>query len=81
MVALTYNNSRMSKSKIVVAVTKNLKKARLAKHMTQAEVANGAGIAPNHYARIERGEAIPSVVTLVALIKSLKTKSSKILPC
>ena len=69
----------MSRNAVVVTVAKNLKKVRLAKHMTQAEVAIGAGIAPNHYAKIERGEAIPSVVTLAALIKSLKTKSAKIL--
>ena len=69
----------MSKSAVVITVAKNLKKVRLAKHMTQAEVAIGADIASNHYAKIERGEAIPSIVTLAALIKSLKTKSSKIL--
>ena len=70
----------MGEKTVIKIIAKNLKKVRLSKHMTQAEVANGAGIAPNHYAKIERGEAIPSVVTLAALIKSLKTKSSKILP-
>ena len=76
---LVYNDSHMNRNTVIKTVAKNLRKVRLAKHMTQAEVANGAGIAPNHYAKIERCEAIPSVVTLAALIKSLKTKSSKIL--
>ena len=70
----------MPKDDIATIVAKNLKKARLARQMTQAEVAESADITPNHYARIERGESIPGVVTLGALLKGLKTKSSKILP-
>ena len=59
---------------------KNLKKVRLAKHMTQADVAKGARITVTHYARIERGESTPSIVTATALVKSLKAKWSEILP-
>lgn len=70
----------MPKDDIATTIAKNLKKIRLARQMTQAEVAEAAGITPNHYARIERVESIPSVVTLEALVRGLKTKSSKILP-
>ena len=70
----------MKQSLIVKTVAKNLKKIRLSKHLTQAELAKKAGITSNHYARIERGESIPTVTTLAALAKSLKAHSSKILP-
>ncbi len=59
---------------------KNLKEARLKMGMTQVEVADKAGIHPNYYARIERGEANPSQEILYGITKALKVKSSKILP-
>ena len=59
---------------------KNLKRARLGAKMTQGEVAKKAGIHPNYYARIERGEANPSQEKLFGITKALKVKSSKILP-
>ncbi len=70
----------MKKDPVLKTMAKNLKKARLARHMTQAGVARTADIAPNHYARIERGEVVPSVLTLVALIRSLKVRYSDVLP-
>ncbi len=70
----------MNESKIASTVANNLRKARLSRYMTQAEVAQGADITSNHYAKIERGEASPNVLTLAAILKSLRTKSSKILP-
>ena len=70
----------MRERSIIKAVAKNLKKVRLSKHLTQADVAEKAGITSNHYARIERGETIPSIITVAALIKSLKVRSSDILP-
>ena len=68
------------KKSITKTVAENMKKVRLAKHMTQDEVAENAGITTNHYARIERGEVSPSLETLAALIRGLGTKSSKVLP-
>lgn len=38
---------------------------------TQAEVARSAGIAPNNYARIERGEVVPSGYTLWRIAAAL----------
>ena len=70
----------MNESKIASIVANNLKRVRLSKHMTQTEVAKGADITSNHYAKIERGEASPNILTLAAILKSLRIKSSKILP-
>ena len=70
----------MSEDKIVRTIAKNLKMIRLSQHLTQEEVASKAGISTNHYARIERGESTPSIMSLSSLAKALKVNSSDILP-
>lgn len=55
-----------------------LKEARLKKDLTQVEVADKAGIHPNTYAKIERGENKPSSDSIKKLIKVLDIESSKI---
>lgn len=57
-----------------------LKVARSNSGLTQAEVAKKAGISPNHYARLERGEIKPKFEMIEKLAKALKIKSSDILP-
>lgn len=61
-------------------IGKNIKKARLKTDLTQAEIAKKVGINVNYYARIERGEHVPSLEVLEAIAKVLKIKSSEILP-
>lgn len=51
---------------------KNLKKAREILGLTQADVADKAEIHVNYYAKIERGEAIPSLKRLQRIYKILK---------
>ena len=70
----------MRKDSIAKTFAKNLKKVRLSRHLTQADVAKRASISTTHYARIERGESIPSIVTAAILVKSLKVGWSEILP-
>ncbi len=48
-----------------------LKKARIAKNLTQIEVANRASIHPNTYAKLERDEQSPSFATIKKLAKIL----------
>lgn len=59
---------------------KKLKKVRERLGLTQAGVAERAGIHVNYYARIERGEENPSFEVLEKIAKALKVKSSEILP-
>ncbi len=61
-------------------IGKNIKKARKKTSLTQSDVANKINIHPNYYARIERGELVPSLEVLEAIAKVLKVKSSDILP-
>lgn len=53
-------------------VGKKLKKGREKLNLTQEEVAEKAGIHANYYARIERGEATPSMKRLKSIFKILK---------
>lgn len=54
--------------------------ARRQKGLTQAEVAKRAGTNVNYYAKLERGEAVPSLKMLEKVVKALGIKSSDVLP-
>lgn len=56
-----------------------LRKARLARGLTQAQVAKKADISENHYAQIERGEKNPTVSTFQSIIGAIGVSSSEIL--
>jgi transcriptional regulator with XRE-family HTH domain len=60
-------------------IAAKLKKFRLKKDLKQVDVANKAGLNSNFYAKVERGEAIPSVITLKKILGALGVKSSEIL--
>lgn len=61
-------------------IGRRLKKAREQKNLTQAQVAEKAGLNTNYYACIERGEVNTSVERLLNLVKALKVDCSDILP-
>jgi len=60
-------------------IAAKLKKFRLKKGMLQIDVAKKAHLNSNFYAKVERGEAIPSVITLKKILGALGVKSSEIL--
>lgn len=65
--------------KTVLEIANKIKEARLKKDLKQSEVAEKAGLNTNYYAKVERGESKPSVITLTKILKALGIKSSKIL--
>lgn len=67
-------------AKTLIGIGKNMGKARKAQNRNQVEVAEEAGIDTSYYARVERGEANPSLEVIYAIIKALHVKSSVILP-
>lgn len=67
-------------SKLTDHIGYQLSATRHRQGLTQAEVAKRAGTTVNHYAKIERGEVVPSLKTLEKIIKALGVKSSDILP-
>lgn len=67
-------------SSLSSSIGHHLSNARRKSGLTQAEVAKRASTTVNHYAKIERGEVVPSLKTLEKIIKALGVKSSDILP-
>jgi len=61
-------------------ISRKLQLARQHKNLTQAEVAKRAGTNTNYYAKLERGEAVPSLKMLEKIVKALGVKSSDVLP-
>jgi transcriptional regulator with XRE-family HTH domain len=58
----------------------NIKKVREGIGKTQEEVAKGAGLSSNYYAKIERGGINTTFEKLYKIIKALKTRASEIFP-
>lgn len=56
----------------------NIKKFRLARGLTQLELANNAGVSSNYYARFERGEVKPSADIFKRIAKALNVSSKDI---
>ena len=67
-------------TKLATHIGNALQTARARKDLTQAEVARRAGTNTNYYAKLERGEAVPSLMMLEKIVKALKTDSSDVLP-
>ena len=61
-------------------ISNKLQHTRRQKGLTQAEVSKRAETTVNHYAKIERGEVVPSLKTLEKVVKALGIKSSDVLP-
>jgi transcriptional regulator with XRE-family HTH domain len=59
---------------------RRIKEYRLGRGLTQAGLAQKAGINDNYYARVERAEVSPTVEKLEKIVKALQVKSSDILP-
>lgn len=66
--------------KTLVIIGKNMRKLREKQNRNQVEVAEEAGIDTSYYARVERGEANPSLEVIYAIVKALHTKADNILP-
>ncbi len=52
-------------------ISDNLSKIRKQLRYTQKEVAEKAGLNPNYYAKVERGDGVPSLKTLYKIAKAL----------
>lgn len=61
-------------------IGKKIKTIREKKGLTQAEVAEKAGIHFNYFARVERGEVDARIPIIEKIAKALGVKSSDILP-
>ncbi len=67
-------------SELAKQISGKLQKARTEHGLTQSEVAKRAGTNTNYYAKLERGEAVPSLKMLEKVVIALGIKSSDVLP-
>jgi transcriptional regulator with XRE-family HTH domain len=58
-------------TKLLKGIGKNLLKLREEKHISQKELADAMGIAQTQYGKVERGEVVPSLPTLLKAAKAL----------
>lgn len=59
-------------------ISGNLSRIRKEQRYTQKELAINAGLNPNYYAKVERGDGIPSLKTLVKIAKALGVSLTEI---
>lgn len=63
-----------------VKIGEKIKLARQRAGVTQAEVAEKAGLNTNYYARVERGDATATIEAVQKIAKALNVTSADILP-
>ena len=68
----------MSDTELLNQISANLSKIRKEQRYTQREVAELAGLNPNYYAKVERGNGVPSLKTIHKLAKALKVTATDI---
>lgn len=68
----------MSDTDFLEQIPANLLKIRKQQRYTQRELAKLAGLNPNYYAKVERGEGMPSIKTIHKLAKALKVTATDI---
>jgi len=68
----------MSETEILKRISQNLRQIRKRQRYTQREVAELAGLNPNYYAKVERGDGMPSIKTIHKLAKALKVTATDI---
>lgn len=68
----------MSDTELLNRISANLSKIRKEQRYTQREVAELAGLNPNYYAKVERGNSMPSLKTIHKLAKALKVTATDI---
>ncbi len=67
-----------NEAKLLKGIGKNLLKLREEKRMSQKELAESMDIAQTQYGKVERGEVIPSLPTLLKAAKALGVSIDKI---
>ena len=71
--------NRLTDQKSRIEFGEKLKQAREKKEMSQVQVAGIVEIHSNYYARIERGDANPSLDILLKIAKALGIKASSMM--
>lgn len=76
---LYYAYMASEQEKIQRQFGREIKEKREALNLTQADIADKAGVSVNYYARVERGEENPTLKKIQGIKKALGIKSKTIL--
>jgi transcriptional regulator with XRE-family HTH domain len=68
-----------SAKKLQLVLGAAMRVERKAKGLSQEELAEAAGISPNYYGSVERGEKMPSALTLVQIATALNMSGAEFL--
>lgn len=71
--------TKVRNNKLIIQFGKHLRKVRIAKELSQEDLANDADIPINQIGRIERGEINASLSTLDAIAKALNIALSELM--
>ena len=69
----------MTKRELQMAISRNLRKARLNQHLTIDQVSERVGISPTFYANLERGSKMMSLITFQKLTEVLGVSACTLL--
>ncbi len=69
----------MNEEKIKVDISERLRKIRKELRYTQIQAAKIADLNKNYYAKVERGDSMPSVRTIKKIARAFKVSASDIL--
>lgn len=61
------------------SIGKNIRKYRLAKRMTQDELAEKTGLSVTYIGMLERGEKLPAIDTFIDILNALEVSADMIL--
>lgn len=69
----------MSEKEIIKQIGDNIRQLRLERHLSQFQLQVDANVAKNQIGRIERGEHVPNIISLIKIAKALEVDISKLL--
>tara|TARA_R110002096_G_scaffold373980_3_gene567542 strand:+ start:472 stop:702 length:231 start_codon:yes stop_codon:yes gene_type:complete len=69
----------MSEKEIIKQIGNNIRQLRLERHLSQFQLQVDANVAKNQIGRIERGEHVPNIISLIKIAKALEVDISKLL--
>lgn len=70
--------SRKEEIELITKIGKRIRVLRLERQLSQSELSTDAYLSKNQLGRLERGEHIPNIITLLKIAKALDVNISEI---
>lgn len=69
---------QLSEKEIIKKIGENIRQLRLERHLSQFQLQVDADVAKNQIGRIERGEHVPNIISLIKIAEALDVRISEI---